>query len=94
MKNKWLDIMVNSFISGLIILFGFYLTSSDMDAREMSKKIEEKADKAYVDKEITEAIHEHEKVDAARYKGITDMFNIIREEQGEMRKDIKELLKK
>ena len=92
-KNKWVDILINGAISALIILFGFWLSSADMDAREISKKIDQKADKTYVDEEIDKAISDYEKIDAARYDGISDMFKMIREEQAEMRHDIKEILK-
>lgn len=92
-RNRWVDMGVNSLGAAIIALGVFYGTSKDVDARELKKKVDNKADKTYVDKEIANSIREHEKVDAARYKGISDMFNIIREEQAEMRNDIKEILK-
>lgn len=94
-----------TFVSMLIIAFTSQaLSSKNVVNKDLKDKVdgntinlESKADKtyvhSYVSEEINEAIAEHEKVDAARYNGISEMFNVIREEQAEMRQDIKEILK-
>ena len=42
---------------------------------------------------VNTGITEHEKVDAARYQGISDMFGLIMDEITEQRGDIKDLIK-
>lgn len=88
-------------LTGLVVAFAAYAwNASDIDSRELQKKIDSKASaeevrevkqwsKVYTDQSIAN----HEKVDAARYQGISDMFKAIKDEQSEMRRDIKELLK-
>ena len=44
-KNKWIEIAINAVISALLIFLGFWLTATNTDARELRKKIDEKASK-------------------------------------------------
>lgn len=69
-KNKYIDIIINTLITGIMLLFGFYLTSSDLDAREFEDTIDNKADKSFV---IT-AIDIHE---AKENETLTPMRNDI-----------------
>ena len=97
--NRWLNNrplfghMVTLIISLIVVFATYALNTNDLDDREFKNTLDNKADISYVDKKVDSSIKEHEKVDAARYKGISDMFTIIREEQMEMRRDIKEILK-
>lgn len=96
-------------INILLIFIGAMTTSwfstRDFNERELTKTINNKVDieqfnkieqliPAFASRDyVNEKISEHEKTDAARYQGIKDMFELIIEEQGEIKRDIKEILK-
>jgi uncharacterized membrane protein YgaE (UPF0421/DUF939 family) len=76
-KNKWVDLFVGALISASMVLIGFWLTSSDMDAREFKKELDSKATKI----ELKEAIKAHEEKEEARDEAVEKMFNKIIENQ-------------
>lgn len=50
-KKKWVEISINAIISGLMILLAFSLNAKRADSQELTKKIETKAEKTYVDQQ-------------------------------------------
>ena len=64
MKNKWVDMVVQTALSGIVMLFILWLGFRDADARELSAEIDTKASKEEL---VTAQIKSKEYVDG-RFK--------------------------
>ena len=75
MKNKWVDILINSIITGLMVVLAFWLNTSDMDARALDEKIEQKVDK----KEFTNYKSDHQLIHDRDREDLKEMSRKIDE---------------
>ena len=89
LKKGWLTILLSFFLTVITIAITQAVSSSEFDSRDLKEELKGKADKEYVD----DRIEEHEKQDAARYKGIQDMFFITNERLKEIQQDVRAIRK-
>jgi len=82
--NKWFP----GFISALVItIIGFVIQVARDDTQAQNKKIEEKADKSYVDKEIEAAKREMDGRRDADYREFKTDLKYIKEGIDELKKN-------
>lgn len=86
-KKGWI-VAVFSLSSSIIgVVISQNMSDNSSEKKEFNEVLDNKADKAYVDQRLSE----YDKVQAARYQGIYDMFSITNQQITELREDIREM---
>ncbi len=83
-ENKWVNSLINISTSLIVVLVTVYFTTTDLDAREIQKEIDSKAEKKYVDDRFKNHIFHEQQA----YEGLKDIMQAYLDGQKDLIKSI------